>query len=173
MLLNFVILVAIIPNLMVGLAVSDIQELRRCANFDRLKYRAELITHIESMYFKYLRMYIDSIYKFSGDKWATRTIKAFSKIIQCPDYLYIRPNNPREKHLPRELITEIYNLVSKRKSRWMPLDDSAPSPPHTTANETRYAKYNRMYNESNQQQLNKLSHELKRYSYNICTTWTT
>ncbi|XP_046746428.1 LOW QUALITY PROTEIN: transient receptor potential channel pyrexia-like [Diprion similis] len=58
MFLVFVVLVTVIlTNLLVGLAVSDIQELQRCAGLERLIRRAELVAHLESLLFSRLLDY--------------------------------------------------------------------------------------------------------------------
>ncbi|XP_020288047.1 transient receptor potential channel pyrexia-like isoform X2 [Pseudomyrmex gracilis] len=164
MLLSFVILVTVIlTNLMVGLAVSDIQELRRCAGLDRLVRRAELVAHLENLLFSKL---LDRIHT------VRRIVKACRKgaLLLHPPYhcaLHIRPNDPREKRLPRELVKAIYRLVSERKTRRATFRTTAP-PPRNLANESTHARLSRMYsNDSNQQQLNELAAELKRCSYNI------
>ncbi|XP_011696912.1 PREDICTED: transient receptor potential channel pyrexia-like [Wasmannia auropunctata] len=169
MLLAFVILVTVIlTNLMVGLAVSDIQELRRCAGLDRLVRRAELVAHLENMLFS----------KLLDRAPAWRIIRACRRgaLLLHPPYhcaLHIRPNDPREKRLPRELIRAIYRLVSERKTRRAMFRDGAsmlPRNSHTIVEDSNYARLSRMYsNDSNQQQLNELAAELKRCSYNIST----
>jgi len=166
MLLSFVILVTVIlTNLMVGLAVSDIQELRRSAGLDRLVRRAELVAHLESMLFSKL---LDRTLAYRIIQTCRRGALLLHPPYHCA--LHIRPNDPREKRLPRELIKAVYRLVSERKSRRATFRGGAPPPRHTATNETSH-RFSRMHsNDSNQQQqLNELAHELKRYSYNICT----
>ncbi|KAG5319062.1 PYX protein, partial [Acromyrmex heyeri] len=168
MLLSFVILVTVIlTNLMVGLAVSDIQELRRCAGLDRLVRRAELVAHLENMLFSKL---LDR-----APAWSIIQACRRGALLLHPPYhcaLHIRPNDPREKRLPRDLIRAIYRLVSERKTRRTTYRGSVPPLPRN-ANatvESSHTRLSRMYsNESNQQQLNELAAELKRCSYNIST----
>ncbi|XP_011152555.1 transient receptor potential channel pyrexia-like [Harpegnathos saltator] len=162
MLLSFVILVTVIlTNLMVGLAVSDIQELRRCAGLDRLVRRAELVAHLENMLFSKLL-----------DRAPTRIIKLCRKgaLLLHPPYhcaLHIRPNDPRERRLPREIIKAIYRLVSERRTRQDRMTVKYATPQSTYVDSS-HARLSRMYsNDSNQQQLNELATELKRCSYNI------
>ncbi|KMQ95161.1 transient receptor potential channel pyrexia [Lasius niger] len=175
MLLSFVILVTVIlTNLMVGLAVSDIQELRRCAGLDRLVRRAELVAHLENMLFS----------KLLDHAPACRIIQACrrSALLLHPPYhcaLHIRPNDPRERRLPRELVRAVYRLVGERKTRRATFRGGAPPPRNVAANEsTNHARLSRRYStensnqqqlSSNQQQLNELAAELKRCSYNIST----
>lgn len=169
LLLGFVILVTVIlTNLMVGLAVSDIQELRRCAGLDRLVRRAELVAHFESMLFS----------KLLDRAPACRIIQACRRgaLLLHPPYhcaLHIRPNDPREKRLPRDLVRAIYRLVSERKTRRATFRGGAPPllrNANATMADSSHAGLSRMYsNESNQQQLNELAAELKKCSYNIST----
>ncbi|XP_025072929.1 transient receptor potential channel pyrexia-like [Pogonomyrmex barbatus] len=164
MLLSFVILVTVIlTNLMVGLAVSDIQELRRCAGLDRLVRRAELVAHLENMLFS----------KLLDCAPACRIIRACRRgaLLLHPPYhcaLHIRPNDPRERRLPRDLIRAIYRLVSERKTRRVTFRGGAPSANATTA-ESSHTRLSRMYSNESNQQLNELAAELKRCSYNVST----
>lgn len=169
MLLSFVILVTVIlTNLMVGLAVSDIQELRRCAGLDRLVRRAELVAYLESMLFSKLL-----------DRAPARIIRMCRRgaLLLHPPYhcaLHIRPNDPREKRLPRELVRAVYRLVSERRMRRATFRSSAPLSSlrntATYATDSGPTKFSRMYsNDSSHQQLNDLAAELKRCSYNIST----
>ncbi|CAK9822839.1 Transient receptor potential channel pyrexia [Anthophora retusa] len=158
MLLSFVILVTVIlTNLMMGLAVSDIQELRRCAGLDRLVRRAELIAHLENMLFSKLL-----------DHAPNKIMKMCRKgaLLLHPPYhcaIHIRPNDPREKRLPQDIINTIYRLVIEKKAKKIPA--------HNTHNiETENSRLSRLYSissNSNNQQLNDLIAELKRCSYNI------
>ncbi|EFN68830.1 Transient receptor potential channel pyrexia [Camponotus floridanus] len=102
----FVILVTVIlMNLMVGLAVSDIQELRRRAGLERLVRHAEVIARFENMLFSKLLDYIP----------ACKIIQACRKNIlllyphHCDD-LCIRPTS-----LPREIIQSLYRLAGGQK----------------------------------------------------------
>lgn len=112
MYLAFVLLVTIIlTNLMVGLAVSDIQELQRSAGLDRLVRQAELVAHLESMLFSRLLYWVPH-----------RLLKCFHRhalLLRSQYYwaLYIKPNDPRETKIPRSIIKNIYKLVVERKPR--------------------------------------------------------
>lgn len=164
MLFSFVILVTVIlMNLMVGLAVSDIQELRRCAGLDRLVRRAELVAHLESLLFSKLL-----------DRAPTRIVKICRKgaLLLHPPYhcaIHIRPNDPREKRLPRELIKAVYRLISERKTRQVTMKYMQS---RNINMDTNHERLSRMHsttstNESNYQHLNELAAELRRCSYNI------
>lgn len=108
----FVLLVTVIlTNLMVGLAVNDIQGLQQSAGLDRLVRQAELVAHLESILFSRLlrwlpRRLLASFYQHalllkSQYQWA----------------LYIKPNDPREERIPRNLIKNIYQLVAESKPK--------------------------------------------------------
>ncbi|XP_077300169.1 transient receptor potential channel pyrexia-like [Arctopsyche grandis] len=110
--LAFVLLVTVIlTNLLVGLAVSDIQALQESAGLDRLVRQAELVARLESMLFspllhcappRVLAMMLKSaLLLASRYRWA----------------LCIRPNDPREKRIPKELISSVYKLVASKKEQ--------------------------------------------------------
>lgn len=112
MFLAFVLLVTVIlTNLMVGLAVSDIQGLQQSAGLDRLVRQAELVAHLESILFsKFLKFlpkrllatfYRHALLLKSQYQWA----------------LYIRPNDPREERIPKNIIQNIYQLVAQSKPK--------------------------------------------------------
>lgn len=110
--LAFVLLVTIIlTNLMVGLAVSDIQGLQQSAGLDRLVRQAELVAHLESMLFSKLLSFIP--------KKVLNFCHRNALLLSTSQYwaLYLRPNDPRENRIPKDLIKNIYNLVVERKAR--------------------------------------------------------
>lgn len=115
MFLVFVILVTVIlTNLLVGLAVSDIQELQRCAGLERLIRRAELVAHLESLLFSRLLDYT-----------SMKIVKICRKgaLLLHPPYhcaIHIRPNDPRDNRLPKDLVKAIYHLVVDKKLRNRP-----------------------------------------------------
>lgn len=166
MLLGFVVLITIIlTNLMVGLAVSDIQELRRCAGLDRLVRRAELVAHLEGLLFSRLLDYAPN-----------KIINAFrsgASLLHMPHHcaIHIRPNDPRESRLPRELIKSVYRLASEKRMR----GKSA----RTNSSSARYL--NRLHSsvagggggggdnnkQQQQQQLSDLAEDIKRCSLNF------
>ncbi|XP_034936938.1 uncharacterized protein [Chelonus insularis] len=163
MLLAFVVLVTIIlTNLMVGLAVSDIQELRRCAGLDRLVRRAELVAHLESMLFS---KFLDHC-----PKKLVKPCRKGALLLHPPHHcaIHIRPNDPREKRLPKDLIKSIYRLVSERKIKVR----SAVMSSRNTADGEDHQRLSRLYslssNNDNNRQLLELFTEFKRCSQNIC-----
>ncbi|EFA07512.1 pyrexia [Tribolium castaneum] len=110
--LAYVILVTIIlANLLVGLAVSDIQGLQQSAGLDRLVRQAELVAHLESMLFSRLLTCIPHKLMHFFHK------KALLLKSQYHWALYIKPNDPREERIPKDLIKNIYQLVAERKEK--------------------------------------------------------
>ena len=165
MLLAFVILVTVIlANLMMGLAVSDIQELRQSAGLDRLVRRAELVAHLESLLFSKLLDY--------APKKIVKTCRSSALLLNLPHYcaIHIRPNDPREKRLPRELIKSVYRLVSERKTKTKYYGNASIR--SFNGNGIESNRLSRLYSNSsfsdnNRQQLSELAIELKKCSLTI------
>ncbi|XP_053678551.1 transient receptor potential channel pyrexia [Anopheles nili] len=112
MFLAFVLLVTVIlTNLLVGLAVSDIQGLQQSAGLDRLSRQAELISRLERL------MFSRTLRKAPLHIWALFQKIALLKTSRCRLHFRVKPNDPREKRIPRELITSIYKLVAERRER--------------------------------------------------------
>ena len=109
MILIFVVLVSIIlMNLLVGLAVSDIQGLQKSAGLDRLVRQTELISHIESMLFSRLL-------HFLPDRFLTALHQKALVVPHGYSWAFtIRPNDLREDRLPRDITEGIHWLVSTR-----------------------------------------------------------
>ncbi|XP_012243698.1 transient receptor potential channel pyrexia-like isoform X2 [Bombus impatiens] len=145
-------------------SVSDIQELRRCAGLDGLVRRAELVAHLEHMLFsKFLDHAPNAIMK---------ACRRGALLLHPPHYcaIYIRPNDPREKRLPQELIKAIYRLVIERKHRNVKTKGTSIYNAYSIGMDT--SRLNRLYSSTssdNNQQLNELATELKRCSFNIAT----
>ncbi|KAH1006754.1 hypothetical protein HUJ05_007459 [Dendroctonus ponderosae] len=104
--LVFVILVTIVlSNLMVGMAVNDIQGLQKSANLDRLVRLVRLMAHLESMLFSNLL------------KWVPLKVLVFlhsSALLlksQRDFTLNIRPNDPRENKIPKNFIENAFRLA--------------------------------------------------------------
>lgn len=88
----FVILVTIIlMNLLVGLAVSDIQGLQASAGLNRLSRQAELVARLEGLLFsKLLKKAPPKVLNFLRREALLRTSRYNLQ-------LSIKPNDPREK----------------------------------------------------------------------------
>lgn len=108
----FVLLVTVIlTNLLVGLAVSDIQGLQASAGLDRLTRQAELVARLEGLFFsRLLRKAPSSIILLCQRKALLRTSRYHLQF--C-----IRPNDPRDKRLPKDIVVNIYKLVAERRDR--------------------------------------------------------
>jgi len=110
--LAFVLLVTVVlTNLLVGLAVSDIQGLQKSAGLDRLVRQAELVAHLESMLFSRLLKCLPSKILAVCHRSAL--------LLSSPrsEALFIRPNDPREHRVPRYLVRRAYELVAERRER--------------------------------------------------------
>ncbi|KAF4532352.1 hypothetical protein B566_EDAN003656, partial [Ephemera danica] len=107
---TFTLLAAVVlMNLLVGLAVSDIQGLQRSAGLDRLVRQAEIVSHIESIVFSKLcgNCIPDYIVRFCHR----------NALLITSNYrraFYIRPNDPRESRIPKELVEACYRLVESK-----------------------------------------------------------
>lgn len=112
----FVVLVTIIlTNLLVGLAVSDIQGLQASAGLDRLIRQAELVARLESLFFSRL------LRKAPAKLVLMLQRSALLRTSRYHLQFNIRPNDPRDKRLPRDLVLSIYKLVAERRDRNMSL----------------------------------------------------
>lgn len=90
----FVMLVTVIlANLLVGLAVNDIQGLQASAALDRLSRQAELVSRLESMFYsKILKKVPSRLLRLCQKNALLRTSRTHLQF--C-----IKPNDPREKRV--------------------------------------------------------------------------
>lgn len=116
--ISFIIFVTVIlMNLLEGIAVNDIEELKKTAELSRLVRQTELIHYIESALFK---RYLPS--------WLRKIINN-SALVSPQSYravLCVKPLNPDEKRLPKEILMLAYNLANERKN-----NDSGVTPADT------------------------------------------
>lgn len=109
MFLIFVLLVTVIlTNLLVGLAVSDIQALQESAGLDRLVRQTQLVAHLESMLFSSLLSCAPK-QLLAVLRWGALLTASHTRTLN------IRPNDPRENRIPKELISSVYKMVASRK----------------------------------------------------------
>lgn len=115
MFLAFVVLVTIIlTNLLVGLAVSDIQALQESAGLNRLTRQVELIARLESLFFsKLLRSSFVSSLKLIRICQQSALLRTSRYHLQFS----FLPNDPRDRRLPKELSLNIFKLVAERRDR--------------------------------------------------------
>ncbi|XP_034482338.1 transient receptor potential channel pyrexia [Drosophila innubila] len=111
--LAFVLLVTVIlTNLMLGLAVSDIQGLQVSASLDRLVRQAELVSRLESFFFSRLLRNAPLVH------YCKR--KALLRTSRDKLQFTVRPNDPRDRsQLPEDIKLNIYKLVAERRDRNM------------------------------------------------------
>ncbi|TDG48585.1 hypothetical protein AWZ03_004914 [Drosophila navojoa] len=111
--LAFVLLVTVIlTNLMLGLAVSDIQGLQVSATLDRLVRQAELISRLESLFFSRLLRNAPLV-EYCRRKALLRTSRDRLQFT-------VRPNDPRDRsQLPEDIKLNVYKLVAERRDRNM------------------------------------------------------
>ena len=124
MILLFVVLISIIlMNLLVGLAVSDIQVLsppcppsppatlqglQKSAGLDRLVRQTELISHIESMLFTRLLHFLPKKFLSMLHQNALVVPHAYNWTFT------VRPNDIREDRLSRDITECVHALVARR-----------------------------------------------------------
>ncbi|CAG9789260.1 unnamed protein product [Diatraea saccharalis] len=109
MFLIFVLLVTVIlTNLLVGLAVSDIQALQESAGLNRLIRQTQLVAHLESMLFSSM-LSCAPRQLLAVLRWGALLTASQTRTLN------IRPNDPRENRIPKDLISSIYKMVASRK----------------------------------------------------------
>lgn len=104
----FIIFVTVIlMNLLEGIAVNDIEELKKDAELSRLVRQTELIHYIESALFK---RYLPS--------WLRKIINNHA-LVSPQSYravLCVKPLNKDETRLPKEILMQAYDLANDRKN---------------------------------------------------------
>ncbi|XP_055381265.1 transient receptor potential channel pyrexia isoform X1 [Condylostylus longicornis] len=110
--LAFVLLVTVIlTNLVVGLAVSDIQGLQVSAGLDRLIRQAELVSRLEGLFFsRLLRKTPPKLLSLCQRSALLRTSRYQLQFMT-------RPNDPRDTQLPEDIKLNIFKLVADRRDR--------------------------------------------------------
>lgn len=104
----FIIFVTVIlMNLLEGIAVNDIEELKKTAELSRLVRQTELIHYIESALFK---KYLPSWLREIINKNALVSPQAYRAVLS------VKPLNKDETRLPKEVLMQAYDLANERKN---------------------------------------------------------
>jgi ankyrin repeat protein len=100
----------VLMNLLVGIAVHDIKGLQKTAGLAKLVRQTKLICDLETALF--LGLLPQCLMKIL--RWTALVLPSPLKAV-----LTVRPLNPREKRLPRDVLTCAYKVAKERKDNGM------------------------------------------------------
>lgn len=126
----------ILMNLLVGIAVHDIQALKKTAELSKLVRQTKLISYIESALFnRYLPTWLRKLLHYT----ALVSPQAY-RVVLC-----VKPLNPGEKRLPKDILMSAYEVGKQRKY----FDATYLSNPSNTYSPQYAHKYKMMSDSSN------------------------
>jgi hypothetical protein len=106
------LVVIVLMNLLVGLAVSDIQGLQKSAGLDRLVRQSRLIARMESIVFSAWFNFLPLTAKNFLQQNVLLIPSTYNRVFTC------RPNDPRDDRFPKEIKEGILKvLVCNKKSK--------------------------------------------------------
>ena len=106
------LVVIVLMNLLVGLAVSDIQGLQKSAGLDRLVRQSRLIARMESIVFSAWFKFLPLTAKNFLQQNVLLIPSIYNRVFTC------RPNDPRDDRFPKEIKEGILKvLVCNKKSK--------------------------------------------------------
>lgn len=102
----------VLMNLLVGIAVNDIQALKKTAELSRLVRQTNLIYRIETVMITEWFTIFPTIYS----NWMRKIFRRTTLISpqQYRQAVSVRPLNPSEVRLPRKIMMEAYSIVKSR-----------------------------------------------------------